>query len=438
MKRIAIVGAGFAGLQAAFGLDRLLRGTDPYEVFLIGEVNYFLFTPLLPQVASSYINPRHIVQPVRDIRGRRRFRFLRDTVNSVDLTARRLQLTSGPLEYDYLLLAPGSRTDYFGIPGAREHTLDYKTLEDAVLLRERILDLCEHADHSSDPAERSGLLTFVVVGGGYTGVEIMAELRDFFYKYVLKRFRGIARRDLRLVLLEAGPEILRSVHPSLARHAVERLAAGGVEIRTGAKVTRCLPDGIEICGSEFLPACTVVWTAGVRAHPLVEALPGPHDRIGRALVNEHLQLDGHPEIFVAGDSAAPASAPDAPRIAPVAIDQGEVAARNIRHLECSEPLENYVFRDKGSLVEIGMNYAVVSVFGIRFRGYLAWLFWNAIHLLKLVGFKKQVQVAFDWALATIFPRDAASVRRPRACPLCHPAKAAALESASQPHSASRG
>jgi NADH dehydrogenase len=419
VKRIAIVGAGFAGLQAAFGLDRLLGAREDYEVVLIGEVNYFLFTPLLPQVASSYINPRHIVQPVRDIRGRRRFRFLRDTVDSVDLAARRLRLTGGTLDYDYLLLAPGSRTDYFGIPGAREHTLDYKTLEDAVTLRERILDLCEHADHAADPAERARLLTFVVVGGGYTGVELIAELRDFFYQYVLRRFRGIRRGDVRLVLLEAAGEILRSVHPSLARHAVERLESGGIQIRTGAKVTRCLPDGIEIAGTEFIPASTVVWAAGVRAHPLVESLPGPHDRIGRAAVNEHLQLEGQPEVFVAGDSAAPAHVPDVPRIAPVAIDQGDLVARNIRHLERGEPLESFVFTDQGSLVELGMNYAVVNVFGIRFRGYFAWLFWNAIHLLKLVGFKKQVQVAFDWALATIFPRDAASVRRSGACPLCN-------------------
>ena len=418
MQRIAVVGAGFAGLQAAFALERLFRRSADYEITLIGDVNYFLFTPLLPQVASSYINPRHIVQPVRDIRGRRRLRFLRETVESVDLAARRLRLAGGTFDYDFLVLAPGSRTDHFGIPGAREFTLDYKTLEDGVTLRERILDLCEHADHSANPAERARLLTFVVVGGGYTGVELMAEVRDFFYQYVLKRFRGIERRDVRLLLLEAGPAILRSVHPSLAQHAVARLKREGVEIRTGANVTRCLPEGIEIAGSEFLPAYTVVWAAGVRAHPLVEALPGPHDRIGRAAVNEFLQLEGHPEVFVVGDSASPASAPDAPRIAPVAIEQGDLAARNIRHLERNESLELFEFADCGSLVALGMNYAVVNILGIRWRGYFAWLFWNAIHLLKLVGFKKQVQVAVDWALATVFPRDAASVRRPRACPLC--------------------
>ena len=421
MRRIAIVGTGFAGLHAAFPLEKYLRNSNKHEVVLIGDVNYFMFTPLLPQVASSYINPRHIIQPVRDVRGRRKFRFLRDTVESVDLDAKRLRLAGGMLDYDYLVLAPGSRTDYFGIPGARENSLDYKTLEDGVALRERILDLCEHADHATDPAERKHLLTIVVVGGGYTGVELIAEVGDFFRQYVAARFRGIQRSEVHLVLLEAGAEILRSVHPSLAAHAARRLQSGGVEIRTGAKVSRCLPDGIEIGGNEFIPAATVVWAAGVRAHPLVEALPGPHDRIGRALVNQHLQLEAHPEVLVAGDSASPSNAPDTPRIAPVAIREGELAARNIQHMEQGEALESFVYKDQGSLVALGMNDAVVNVFGIRFRGYFAWLLWNAIHLLKLVGFKKQVQVAVDWALGAFFPRDAASVRRPQSCPLCQPA-----------------
>src|SRR5207245_1534173 len=277
------------------------------------------------------INPRHIGQPVRDIRGRRRFDFRRDDVSAIDPAGRRVALASGALEYDYLVFALGSRTDYFGIPGAREHTWDFKSLEDAVVLRERILDICEHADHVADPAVRRQMLTFVVVGGGYTGVELVSEMRDFLFHYVAERYRGIPRADIRLVVLEAAPEILRGVHPKLAQHAAKRLRVEGIEIRLGAKVTRCFPDGIEINGSEIISAETLIWTAGVRAHPLVEALPGPHDRIARVLVNERLQLEGHPEIFVVGDSAAAASAKDAPRVAPVAIAQGKLAARNIAH-----------------------------------------------------------------------------------------------------------
>lgn len=427
MKRLVILGSGFAGLEAAFALERAFRRSPDREVLLVSEHNYFLFTPLLPQIPSSYINPRHIVQTVRDIRGKRRFRFIRDSAWAIDPARREVLLGSGPLSYDYLVVALGSRSDDFGIPGVRECSFDFKSLEDAVNIRERVLDLCEHADHSTDPAERARLLRFVVVGGGYTGVELISELRDFLFRYVVGKYRGIAWTDIRLLLLEAAPEILRGVHPSLAKRAGKRLHKAGIEIRVGARVTRCSDGGVEISGNEQIAAATVVWAAGVRAHPLVEALPGPHDRIGRASVNAHLQLEGHPEVFVVGDSSAPLSAPDAPRVAPVAIEQGALAARNILAIEEGKPLSSYAYASKGTLVSLGMNHAVISVFGLNFGGYFAWLIWNAIHLFKLVGLKKQVQVALDWALGSIFPRDAAPIRRPRGCALCEKARQQAAQ-----------
>lgn len=418
MPRIVILGAGFGGVQAAVELDRQLGRDAGTEVLLIGQDNHFLFTPLLPQIPSSYTNPRHIVQPVRDVRGRRRFRFRRDTVLAIHPAERRVECAGGAVAYDALVVAPGSRADYFGVPGAREHTFDFKTLEHAVELREHVIDLCEHADHSADAAERRRLLTFVVVGGGYTGVELIAELQDFLFGYVVRRYRGIPRDAIRLYLLEAADRILRGLDSSLARHARRRLDADGIVVRTGAQVTRCAAGGVEINGSEFLDSETVVWSAGVRAHELVEALPGPHDRRGRAMVNEYLQLEGHPEVFVVGDSAAAASAPDAPQVAPVAMEQGRLAARNLAALRAGRPLEPYRYQEQGMLVSLGMNHAVVSIAGLRFRGYLAWLLWNAVHLLKLVGLKRQLQVALDWSLAAFFPRDSTIVRRPRGCKYC--------------------
>ncbi len=418
MKRIVVLGAGFGGLQATIELERIFRRETDKEILLVNDQNFFLFTPLLPQIVSSYINPRHIVQAVRDIRGRRRFRFRRDAVRSIDLSQRRVELVSGALAYDYLVVALGSRTDDFNVPGVREHTWDFKTLEDAVVLRERILDLCEHADHTADPVEHQRMLTFVVVGGGYTGVELVCEMHDFLFYYVARKYRGISAAEIRLIVLEATPEVLRGVHPKLAAHAHKRLRVQGIEVRTDARATRCLPGGVEVNGSEMIAAETVVWTAGVRAHELVEALPGPHDRIGRVVVNEHLQLDSHPEVFVVGDSSAAITAPDAPRVAPVAIAQGRLAAHNIAHLERREVLESYRYVGQGMLVSLGMNHAVVNIAGIRFSGYFAWLFWNAVHLFKLAGLKKQLQVAVDWSLAAIFPRDASIVRRPRRCKLC--------------------
>lgn len=418
MKRIAVLGAGFAGMEAVVELERQFRRTEDVEILLISDQNYFMFTPLLPQIVSSYIEPRHIVQTVREIRRRRRFRFLRETVRSVEIESRQVQLSSGSVAYDFLIFALGSRTNFFGVPGARENCFDLKTLEDGVVLRERILDCCEHADHVSDPEERKRLLTFVVIGGGYTGVEALAEMRDFLFRYIAGRYDGIPRGDLRLVLLEASDSILVNVHPTLRRHALRKMEREGIEVRLNARVTCVAPGQIEINGSETLRAGTAVWAAGVRAHDLAEQLPGEHDRVGRVKVNEFLQLPGHPEIFVAGDSASAASAVDAPMVAPVAIGQGELAARNIARILRREPLAPYDYVSKGVTVSLGMNDAVVNIGRFRLHGYLAWLLWNAIHLFKLVGLKKQVQVALDWSLGSLFPRDAAIVRRQRSCRLC--------------------
>jgi NADH:ubiquinone reductase (H+-translocating) len=418
MKRIVILGAGFGGLQATVDLDDLFHSSADYEILLVNDQNYFMFTPLLPQIVSSYIDPRHIVQPVRDIRGKRTYRFQRDTVKSIDIANRKVEAVSGPIDYDYLIFALGSQTEYFKIPGARENSIDFKSLEDGVALRDRVLDICEHADHTLDPAERRRLLTFEVVGGGYTGVELITEMRDFLFRYVVGRYRGIPREEIRLVLVEATPNILGGFDPLLRPHALKRLNAEGIELRTSSPVTRVFDGALELKGSEIIEAGTIIWAAGVRAHPLAETLPGPHDRIGRAKVNEYLQLEGHPNFFVIGDSSSPASAPDAPRVAPVAIGEGKVAASNIAHLERNQPLESYKYVSQGMLVSLGMNDAVVSIMGVRIHGYFAWLFWNAVHLYKLVGFKKQIQVALDWSLGNIFPRDAAIIRQPRNCKFC--------------------
>ena len=427
MKRVVVLGSGFAGMQAVVELERLFRHSPEYEILLISDQNFVLFTPLLPQIASSQIDPRHIAQAIRDVRGRRRFRFLRSTVRSIDLQNQRLETADGPIEYDSLVVALGSRTNYFNTPGAREHTYDFKTLEDSMVLREHILDLCEHADHVADAADRRRLLTIAVVGGGYTGVELLTDLRDFLFDYAARFYRGLTRDSFRLVLIEATDSILGGIHPKLRTHAMQRLGREGIEILYKSRVTQCFEHAVEINGSEQLPAGTVVWTAGVRAHELVESLPGPHDRAGRACVNEHLQLDDHPEVFVLGDSAVAADAglrEDAPQVAPVAIGHGRIAARNIAHRERGEPLEAYRYVSEGMLVSLGARDAVVSVAGIQVHGYFAWLFWNAVHLYKLVSLKKQFQVFADWSLATIFPRDAAIIRRPRDCKLCEAANAA--------------
>jgi NADH dehydrogenase len=419
MKRIVVAGAGFGGLEAVTQLDRMFRRDRDVEILLLSDQNYLLFTPLLPQIASSYTDPRHIIQAVREIRGTEKWRFRQEAVRAVDVANRRVIVDSGPIDYDALILAPGSRTEFFNTPGARENSWDYKSLQQAVELRERIIDLCEHADHTLDAAARRSMLTFVVVGGGYTGIELVTEMSDFLFRYVARKYRGIDASEIQLIVLEAAPDVLGGIGPKLAAHARKRLHLSGIEVRTSTRVTRVLEGAVEVNGNETVAADTVIWAAGVRASELIESLPGPHDRIGRAVVNASLQLEGHPEVFVIGDSAAAVNAPEAPRVAPVAIEQGRVAARNIGHLWRGETLEAYEYASKGMLVSLGMNYAVVKIAGIQVSGYFAWLFWNAVHLYKLVGLKKQLQVAGDWVLGLIFPRDAAIVREPRRCKLCN-------------------
>ncbi len=418
MKRIVILGAGFAGVEAANALDRQLGGSGEHEITLVNQNNYFMFTPLLPQIPSSFINPRHIVQPVRDIRGQRRYRFLRDTVTRIDAANRRVELGAAVLEFDYLVVALGSLRNDFGVAGVAEHTKDFKTLEDAVTLREHVLDLCEHADHTEDATARGRLLTFVVVGGGYTGAELIAELQDFLFRYVLPRYRGINKSDVQLLLLEATPKMLNNVDPALAAHALKRMRREGIKLRTGAKVSRCFAGGVQVNGEEEIRSETVVWAAGIRAHDLAASLPGPHNRIGQCVVNEFLQLEGFPEIFVVGDCASSTAAPMATAVVPTAIAQGTLAGMNIARMIGGKPLRGYVHEAKGMAVVLGMNYAVLKAGPIRIRGFLAWLAGNAYHLFKLVGLKKQVQVFLDWSLAYLFPRDASMVRKPRDCKYC--------------------
>ena len=417
--RIVVLGGGFAGMEAVRVLERRLHDRSDVEILLISDRNYLLFTPLLPQVASSMVEPRHIVQPLRDIRGSRRFRFRRDTVTDIDFASRRVLMVEGTEAYDRLVIAMGSVVPSFGVPGVEEYALGYKRLEDGIVLRDHLLDAAEHADQEADPAARRQMLTVCVVGGGYTGVELIAELQDFFASYIVPRYRGIDPGDYRLLLVEAGHEILRGVHPTLAERARRKLGREGIEIRTGARVTRVLPGAVEIDGAEQLPAGLTVWAAGVTGHPALAHVAAERDRLGRLVTRATMQLKEHPDVYGAGDAVtiednAGASIP----IIPAALAQARLAAENIVAELQGRSLGTIHFAPQGMLVSLGERDAVVEVLGLRFSGYAAWLFWNALHLVKLVGFRKQLQVALDWGMAQIFPRDSTIMRPVSRCPVC--------------------
>jgi NADH dehydrogenase len=419
MTRIVVLGGGFAGLEAMRVLERRLGRRADVELLLVSDRNYLLFTPLLPQVASSLVEPRHILQPIRDIRGARRFRFRRDRVVDIDLATRRVILAEGVLDYDRLVIAVGGVTPTFGVPGVDEHALAYKHLEDAIVLRDHLIDLAEHADHELDPATRRRMLTVCVVGGGYTGVELIAEVHDFFHSYVVPRYRGIEPADYALILLEAGDEILRGVHPTLAVRARRRLDRQGIEVRTRARVSAVVPGGVELAEGGSVKAGLVVWAAGVKGHPVLAGVPVARDRLGRIVVNGQLRVPGYPEVYGTGDAVTVEGKPQASiPIIPAALAHGRLAAENIVADLEGRPLKLIEFAPRGMLVSLGEKDAVVEIMGLKFSGYPAWLFWNALHLLKLVGLRKQLQVALDWGLARLFPRDSAMMRRPARCPVC--------------------
>jgi len=425
--RIVVLGGGFAGMEAVRVLERGLRTRTDVELLVVSDRNYLLFTPLLPQVASSMVEPRHIIQPLRDIRGARRFRFRRDTVESIDFAGRRVLMAEGSVRYDRLVIAMGGVTPTFNIPGVAEHALGYKWLDDAIVLRDHIIDLAEHADHEPDPDVRRRLLTVCVVGGGYTGVELIAELEDLFHAYIVPRYRGIGPGDYRLLVIEAGAEILRGVHPTLAERARRKLWHEGIEIRTGTRVTRVMQGAVE-AGGEVIPVGLTVWAAGVVGHPTLAHIEAERDRLGRLLTLPTMQLKAHPDVYGAGDAVAVEGKPDASiPIIPAALAHGRLAAENILAELQGRALGTIDFAPQGMLVSLGERDAVVEVGGVRFSGYAAWLFWNALHLWKLVGFRKQLQVAVDWGLAQFFPRDTAIMRRPSRCLACaHRPEAARL------------
>lgn len=416
---VVILGAGFGGVEATLNLARYYRHNDKVRITLVNERNFLLFTPLLPQIVSSYIEPRHIVQTIRDIRRDMDFEFIRDTVVAIDPVRKVVALVERELSYDYLIIALGSVTNFYKVPGAEQHSFTLKSLEDAVLLREHIIDLCEHADHENDIGIRREMLTFVVVGGGYTGVELIAEIHDFMFRYVVKKYRGILPSDIKLLLLEATDNILVGVDPDLARRARKRLRAGGIELRTNAPAMRCFDGGVEINNQTTVRTRTTVWTAGVKANPIVEAMPVHKGKAGRVVVSEYLQVPDFPDVFVIGDAAiVGASDEKSPPVAPLAMAQARTAAKNIIRSIEKQPLEPFDYTPAGYLVSLGMNEAVVDIKGFKLHGYLAWLLWNMVHLLKLVGFKKQVQVLLDWSLASWFPRDSSIIRTPQTCQLC--------------------
>jgi len=395
---LVIVGGGFGGLYAA----RALAGR-PVRVTLLDRRNHHLFQPLLYQVATAVLNPSDIAVPLRSIlRGASNVTVFLANVERVDLAGRRVVLDRGEIAYDALILAAGASHSYFGHDDWELLAPGLKTLEDALEIRRRVLLAYEAAERERDGAEQEALLTFVVVGGGPTGVELAGALGEISRQTITRDFRLIDPSRARIVLVEGAPRILTAFPESLARAAQDALQRIGVEVRTGVTVTRVTTDAVWL-GGEQIRARTVLWAAGVAAAPLARTLGTPLDRSGRVLVEPDLSIPGHPEAFAIGDVCAFLQQTGAPLpgVAPVAIQQGRAAADNVLRRVGGQPTRPFRYRDKGSMATIGRAAAVAVVGRFKLSGLVAWLAWLLVHIMFLIGFRNRLLVLFEWAWAYV-------------------------------------
>ncbi|GHT26389.1 pyridine nucleotide-disulfide oxidoreductase [Planctomycetales bacterium] len=407
MRRVVIIGAGFGGLSAAMELDKY----SEFEVILIDRNNYHTFLPLLYQVAAAELASEDITSPLRGLlRKNKNVSVMMCEVRQIDFNEKILH-TDGPnIRYDYLVLAIGSITNFFGTKGAEQFSFTLKSLEDAVRLRSRILGCLEEASLYSDEhptvypsvselekKERSAALTnIIIVGGGANGVEFAGALIELIRTSIYKDFPELEKGSVRVTLLESAPILLTGFPQVLCEYTKKRLEKMGVEVKTNAAVKEVKEDGVLLGDGSFLPAATVVWTAGVKAAELIASTGLPTGRSGRINVLPTLQLEKYPEVFAAGDAGLP-DGMNVPMVAPNAIQQGIHTAKNLLNLVRGKPLIPFSYHDKGSMAVVGRGAAVVRVGKRTLTGWTAWVLWLFVHLNYLVGFHNRIMVMLNWA-----------------------------------------
>ncbi|MGE0816655.1 MAG: NAD(P)/FAD-dependent oxidoreductase [Vicinamibacterales bacterium] len=397
--RVVIVGGGFGGLSAARALRRAA-----VEVVLVDRHNHHLFQPLLYQVATAGLSPADIAAPIRWIlRRQANVRVLLDEVVDVEPDARRLLLRDSPaLSYDFLIVATGVTHAYFGRDDWAPHAPGLKTLDDAIAIRRRVLVAFEKAEREPSPTRQRPLLTFVVIGGGPTGVEMAGAIAEIARQALADEFDAVSPESARVVLLEGGPTILAAYTERLRASARAALAALGVEVRESTRVTH-VGDGEVRAGDLTIEAGTIVWAAGVQGSPLGRVLTPAVDRLGRVTVAPDLSVPGHPEVFVVGDlmSLAGEDGAPVPGVAQAAMQSGRLAARNVLARIAGQASQPFAYRDLGSMATIGRARAIAEIGRVRLTGYPAWLAWLFLHLVQLVGFKNRLVVLVQWLVAYV-------------------------------------
>lgn len=402
---VVILGAGFGGTYLAKKLAKhVKRGL--IDVTIVNKTNYFLFTPLLHEVATGSLSPTSVAEPLREVFVGTGVELCQGSVQSIDLEGHRIHVLSAgnesrhTLPYDYLVIATGAETNYYGISGAEKYTFSLKDLEDAVRIRAQIIDCFEEANMCEDPEERARLLSFVVVGGGPTGVETVGELHEFIHGIVDRYHQNTYSADhkeVKVILVHSGVELLEQFPQPIRTAALKRLTTQGVDVRLGSAVNNVTSHTISLASGESISTATVIWAAGVK--PSVLDFVGTNNS-GRISVDEYLKINNDERVFAFGDIAG-----SLPMLAQVAVKQADTVAQNIVSSIKQKKLKSFHFKSQGSLISIGQWFAVGLVFSRYVEGRLAWLIWRTAYLFKFLSKKKRLHIIFEWTLQLIFPRD---------------------------------
>jgi NADH:ubiquinone reductase (H+-translocating) len=409
--RVVILGGGFAGVTAAMELARRCAGALPVHVTLVSDRNFFLFTPMLAEAATGAVETRHVLHPIRPLASATGFEFAEMSVEAIDLARRRIAVKQHrapvrqEIRYDRLVLALGASPNTAIAPGAAEHAHAFKEAGDAIVIRNRVIDLFEAAALTDDPWQRRRLLTFVVVGAGHAGTELMAALEELTRGILLRHYPTIPASDVRLVLVGSG--ILPQTATNLAGYAKAQLEARGIEIES-ERAARVTADGLMLADGRFLESRCVIWTAGNRVSPVVAALPVPKAKDGRLLVNDFFEVPGIPGVYALGDNAAQTDVHTGqPYVATaqVALRQARVLARNLEAELTGQPRRPFRFRLLGEMVPLSRRTAVADLMGVKLKGFPAWFLWKTIYMLKLPTLGTRVRVVLDWTVELFFERD---------------------------------
>lgn len=396
--RVVIIGGGFAGLNAAQALK-----DAPVEVVVLDKHNYHLFQPLLYQVATAGLSPADIASPIRGVLGRQKnTRVILGKAVRVDREQRKIFLNNGEIEYDYLIIATGMVNNYFGKPQWESDAPGLKTIEEALDIRRRMLLAFEAAEYTEDPDELRALMTFVIIGGGPTGVEMAGAIQEVATEVMSRDFRNVAANQARVVLIEGQGRVLSAFSEESSANALKALQGLGVEVMLNTFVEEINEQGVR-AGGKLIPTKTAIWGAGLKAEPLVSTLGVEQDRAGRVIISDKLNLAEDERVFVLGDVANfnHGEQGQLPGLAPVAMQQGRHAAKNVMRLINQKPLEPFKYLDKGIMATIGRAAAVAETGKLKMRGFIAWLAWLFIHLLFLVGFRNKVSVLVNWLYSYI-------------------------------------